>query len=261
MNFRRRPFLARYLRPMHALCAWAALLCLYCGQDKVAGGYDDVENPALAVTLRDTLGKPYAAAELRVYARYQNPFKDSVPVFVRSIASGSTLTLRDTALLPAMAQSKLRGTPWPSKDSVEFNLVAADAGGEAFLGGFLLVKGTNGANRFQRGLTGSVDYPDAKGILSVTPLMTAPVLNMRGQIGARGLELKLKTIFIAGSPYRAQVEGDGSFTLARLAVGRYDVKAVSGDAKVYTAQDSLITGSAYAPSDWSEADIIWVDGP
>jgi hypothetical protein len=245
---------------LRTICLLAALPCAFCGKpEKVAGGYDDVENPALTVSLRDTLGHPYAAAEIRLYARYQNPGKDSVPMFVRSAPAAKTVAIRDSLLLTAMAASKLRGTPWPAQDTVEFNLVASDAAGETFLGDFRLLKGANGTFRFQRRLPGSVVYPDSKGTLAVTPAMAAPVLNQRGRIGARGMELKLKSVFIAGSPYRSLIGSDGSFTFARLAPGRYDVKAVAEDSKVYTAADSLVTGTEYAPADWSEADLIWVE--
>ncbi|MEO6095259.1 MAG: hypothetical protein ABIW76_06175 [Fibrobacteria bacterium] len=242
------------------ICLLTALLCAFCGKpETVAGGYDDVENPALTVSLRDTLGRPYAAAEIHLYARYQNPGKDSVPMYVRNAPAAKTIAIRDSLILAAMAGSKLLGTPWPSQDTVEFNLVASDPAGETFLGDFQLLKGSNGAFRFQRRLPGSVVYPNSMGTLAVTPTMAGPVLNQRGRIGVRGLELKLKNVFIAGSPYRASIGGDGSFAFARLAPGRYDVKAVSEDAKIYTAADSLITGIEYLPADWSEADLIWVE--
>ena len=236
-----------------------ALMCAFCGPDRFVGGYDDVENPALKVSLRDESGAPYAAADIRLYARYQNPGKDSTPILVRSAPAAKTLSIRDSLILSAMADSKLRGTPWPSPDTVEFNLVASSPAGETFLGDFQLLKGSNGAFRFQRRLPGSVVYPTGKGTLEVAPAMAGPVLNQRGRIGARGLDLKLKSVFIAGSPYRSAIGNDGSFAFARLAPGRYDVKAVSEDAKVYTAADSLVTGSEYGPADWSEAELIWVE--
>jgi hypothetical protein len=243
-----------------AICLLAALTFAFCGKpEKVVGGYDDVENPALAVSLHDALGSPYAAAEIHLYARYQNPGKDSVPMYVRSAPAAKTVKIRDSLILEAMAASKLRGTPWPSQDTVEFNLVASDAAGETFLGDFQLLKGANGAFRFQRRLPGSVVYPNDKGTLAVAPTMAGPVLNQRGRIGARGMELKLKSVFIAGSPYRSAIGSDGSFAFTRMAPGRYDVKAVSEDAKVYTAADSLVTGIEYLPADWAEADLIWVE--
>ena len=250
------------LRPRgvpRVLGALSAFLCAFCAQDKLAGGYDDVENPALTVSLRDTLGKPYGSAEVRLYARYQNPGEDSVPLEIRNVPAGASIKIRDTSLIRAMELSKARGTPWPDKDTIEFNLVASASGGEAFVGGFRLIKGSDTTFRFQRGLGGTFTYPDTNGGLEAFPIMAGPVLDFHGRIGTRGMDLGLKSVFIAGSPYGAKVESDGSFTLARLAAGRYDVKAVSADAKVYTAADSLITGSAYAPSDWSEADLIWVE--
>jgi hypothetical protein len=252
----RLPAFRSHLSP---LCGLAALLCLFCADDKLAGGFDDVENPALTVSLRDTLGHAYGAGEISLYARYQNPGKDSVPLIARAVPAGASVTLTDSVVLQAMAEAKLRGTPWPDHDIVGFNLVAKAAGGEAFLDRFILIKRLDGRFAFRRLLQDGTQEPDPKGILRVSPAMAAPATGFRGQVGARGLQLGLKAVFIGGSPYRAGIESDGSFALARLASGRYEVLAESGDGKVYAATDSLDTGAAYAPTDWSEAELIWVE--
>ena len=252
---------------LRLLSALAALLCASCGDNDLAGGFDDVENPALTVSLRDTLGNAYGTGEVRLFSRYQNPGEDSIPLAVRTVAGGTALSIRDTALTRAMALSHARGTPWPNKDTIDFNLVASNhaiasapaQAGESFLGGFRLIKGADGVFRFRRLAGGYYTYPDAKGRLEALPVMAAPIPNLRGRIGPRGMQLGLKSVFIAGSPYQAQVEGDGSFTLARIASGRFEVNAESADGKVYTAADSLITGAAFEPSDWSEADLIWIE--
>jgi hypothetical protein len=257
---------------MKARAIWAlgAFFCIHCAdRDQVAGGYDDVENPAIQVSLLDTLGHPYGAGEMRVYARYQNPTKDSLPLLEQSITAGASALIRDSALLAAMAKAQGRGTPWPSQDTVEFNLtVSAPAvkaagietpGGEAFLGDFLLVKGTDGVHRFLRRSAGGLLHADSKGVLAAAPVLTRPVLGQHGGIGERGKQLSLQSVFIPGSPYSAKIAEDGSFGFARMARGKYDVKAVSLDAKIYTAQDSLATGTEYLPSDWSEADILWIE--
>src|SRR4051812_19221137 len=111
------------------LLAALALLCTFCApQEKVAGGYDDVENPAIRASLLDTLGQPYGAGELRVYARYQNPGKDSLPVVERTVPAGTAAIITDSVLAAAMGEAKLRGTPWPNADTVEFNLSATASG-------------------------------------------------------------------------------------------------------------------------------------
>jgi hypothetical protein len=250
----------------------AALLCVQCAdKDRIAGGYDDVENPALQVALVDTLGHPYpvgGAAELRVYARYQNPAKDSLPLLKQTIAADTFDLIRDSVLLAAMADAAGRGTPWPSRDTVEFNVnvratgAGMPAGGaerEAFVGDFLLVKGKDGVFRFRRRSGGGWQYPDAKGVLAARPIMAPPVLGQHGAIGDRGRQLSLQSVFIPGSPYAARIAEDGTFSFTSLARGKYDVKAVSSDAKIYTAADSLATGMEYIPSDWSEADILWIE--
>ncbi|MDQ2999844.1 MAG: hypothetical protein M3Y08_01085 [Fibrobacterota bacterium] len=244
---------------LRGLCAAAALHCLFCAKDKtVAGGYDDVENPALQLSLRDEAGKP-AIGQVQVYARYQNPIEDKVPVLTRDLSGQTQAGIRDTTLLAAMERANLRGTPWPNRDTVEFNLIAVDTGRESYLGGFLLVKDPNGTFGFRRRLADGIAYPDGKGSLKAAPVLAAPVLNLRGRIGAKGLGLGLKSIFIPGSPYRAAVETDGSFNLPRLAGGRYEVKASSQDGKIWSAADSLDTGAEYTASEWSEADLIWVE--
>ena len=249
------------MRPLPNLAAWAvaAAFLAACGKDQVAGGYDDVENPAIQVSLVDDSGTPFGAADIRIYARYQNPFKDSVPVLA-SPFTGAAVKLADTTVAAAMELAKARGTPGPGKDTLEFNLMATASGGEAFLGGYSLIKGGSGWH-FQRRAGGSTTYQGANGLLPAAPVMSAPILAQHGRIGARGLELGLKRVFIPGSPYRAEIAGDGSFTLARLAAGRYEVKAVAADDKIYSALDSLSAGTEYPGSDWTEAEIIWVEKP
>jgi hypothetical protein len=249
------------LRATWALAASFCLLCLGCGQrETLSGGYDDVENPALAVTLLDTLGHPFQAGEMRIYARYQNPGKDSTPLLEKVIASGSNALVRDTDLVSAMAAAESRGTPWPSRDTVEFNLSLTGTGTEAYLGDFLMVRGADGFRRFLRRSGGAILHADAQGVLTAAPVLAAPILGQRGNIGARGAALALESVFIPGSPYRAAVAGDGSFTFARMAKGNFDVKAVSADGKkIYTASDSLETGGGYAPADWAEADLLWIE--
>jgi hypothetical protein len=233
-----------------ALFLWA------CGEGRHVGGSDDVQNPAVAVALKDGEGNP-AGGTLSLYARYQNPFKDSVPLLAIAAVSGGTATVRDTAVTAAFARAQARGTPTLSADTLEFNLVAAAPEGEAFLGGYALIRRPAGWD-FIRRSNGDVEYPDAQRTLRSEARMPAPVLGQRGRIGARGLELGLRRVFVPGSPYAAALAADGSFTLARIAAGRYELKAISADEKIYTAADSLEAGAGYDASDWSEAEVIWV---
>ncbi|MDB5050622.1 MAG: hypothetical protein JWO30_3693 [Fibrobacteres bacterium] len=243
-----------------ALSVLAALLCTFCTRkDQVAGGYDDVENPAIQVSLLDDQQKPYGAGELRIYARYQIPSKDSLPIIDQHVSAGTAVTIRDSALVSAMVRAQTLGTPWPNQDTVEFNVNTVAPDGEAFLGNFLMARKPGGAFSMMRRTGGTLVHADTKGVLAVSPIMAGPVLHQRGNIGAHGLELGLQSVFVPGSPYWAQVQSDGSFVLARMAVGSYEVKAVSADAKVYSAADSLTAGTEYLPSDWSEADLIWVE--
>ena len=235
----------------------AALLAA-CGDGKVAGGYDDVENPAIRASLVDTAGNPYGAATLRLYARWQNPFKDSLPLFSIGVPAATPATLRDTSVLSAFAAAKARGTPSPGKDTLEFNLAASSDAGEAFLGGFLLIKRPAGW-QFVRATPKGYDYADSKGILAARPMLGKPLSLPKGNVGGRGLDLGLKRIFIPGSTWKSPVAADGSFSLDRLAPGKYGLKGVSVDDKIWSAGDSLTAGSEYPGSEWSEAEVIWVD--
>jgi hypothetical protein len=240
-----------------AMLALAVFLCADCGDGPVAGGHDSVENPSVSVSLLDSAGKPYGAASVSVYARYQNPFKDSLPLLSIAGSGDSAVKVTDTALQSAFTRAKTRGTPSPSADTLEFNLLASAPGGEAFSGGYALIHTLTGWTFIRR--TGSdIAYGNAKGILAGSARMQAPILGQRGQIGSKGLELGLKRVFVPGSPYAALLSADGSFTLDRIAVGRYELKAVAADDKVYTAADSLTAGSDYSASDWAEAEVIWV---
>src|SRR5690606_4619337 len=199
-----------------------------------------------------------------VYARQQIPLRDPAPLLALTVPFGGAVSISDSSLLQAMAAAEARGVHWSNRDSVEFNLVASDIpgespSGEAYEGGFLLVRVGGAGYQFSRKVGGQIRYPDAKGVLASAPALAAPVMEMRGQVGAGGRELGLKSVFVPGSPYRAEIAGDGTFTLARMASGRYELNALSADEKIYTAADSLVTGSEYSASDWSEAELIWIE--
>jgi hypothetical protein len=226
-----------------------------CGDNQVAGGYDDVENPSILVAVADSTGLSAGAGTVSLYARFQNPFQDSLPIL--ALPAKDSLRLRDSTVREAFARARELGIPFPSVDTLGFNLIAIAPSGEAFLDGYALVRKAD-VWAFRRLSPGSVAYPDAQGVLSSRPILRAPVLGQRGQIGPKGMELGLKRVFVPGSPYKAELAGDGSFVIARIAAGRYELKAVAGDDKIYTALDSLAAGTDYQASDWSEADVIWV---
>lgn len=235
-----------------------------CGDGPHAGGSDDVDNPALTVTLRSPDGLPYGPGVASVYARHQNPLRDTEPLLALPVPAGGQIRISDSALVAAMETAAMRGVPWPNRDSVEFNLVATEIAGQAPAGeshesGFLLVRVGAAGYQFSRRLGGQIRYPDANGVLASAPALEAPVLELRGRVGPRGMELGLESVFVAGSPYKAEIAVDGTFILARLASGRYELSALAADEKTYTAADSLVTGGEYSASDWSEAELIWID--
>lgn len=245
-----------HLHATLAAAAFAAFLAA-CGT-KLAGGYDDVENPAIQATLVDNSGNPYGAATLRVFARYHNPWKDSLPLLSVAIPAAATAELHDTVFLNAFAAAKARGNTFPGKDTLEFNLTASAPEGEAFMGGYQLINRPAGWQFLRRTARG-FDYPDSKGKLAARPVLAKPLSLPKGNVGGRGMELGLKRVFIPGSAWKSPVTSDGSFSLDRLAEGKYGLKGVGLDDRIWSAGDSLTAGSDYPGSDWSEADLIWVD--
>lgn len=237
-----------------ALAAWLA------GALGGCGGTDEVENPAvtsLTATLQDAQGRP-AAGRVALYARFQNPLTDSVALLAGP-AGEQGAEFRAEDLLKAMDSASRAGLPWTNRDSVAFNLVGVRGTEEVFGGGYLLVKGASGAYAFRRPQPSEEGWDAVDGSLSTRLPLAPAVTGFAGNVGTRGLELGLTALFIPGSPYKARIRPDGSFELPRLAPGRYDVKAADADGKVYSPPDSLATDAAFAPADWSEADIIWVD--
>ena len=75
----------------HALLACSLLAA--CFEDPGHGGTDDVDNPALTATLRASGGQGLAGT-VRVFARYQNPVRDSQPVLTvpAGEAGGAAIT-------------------------------------------------------------------------------------------------------------------------------------------------------------------------
>lgn len=236
--------------------ACLALLHAGCFEDKSSGGTDEVENPALTATLRTAGGQAKAGA-VRVFARYQNPAKDSLPVL--DLAAGEKgAVIRADSLLAAMEAASLTGVPWKDRDSVVFNLVGASGAEETFRADYLLLRGADGKLGYRRIHPPEGGGPYSNGSLSASLPLAPAVAAYRGSVGADGISLGLSVIFVPGSPYKASVAADGSFTFARIAAGRYDVRALDRDGKVYQPPDSLATDTTFAPADWSEADIIWI---
>lgn len=240
------------VKPIPVLAALALWLS-GCFDDRVAGGTDEVENPAFTVHLME--GAQGVTGEVRVYARFQNPAKNPVPLL--TLAAGSKGALITPATLrAAMDSSAKAGVPWPHRDTIRFNVTGTREAGEAFAADFLLIQTAQDTGFTRVGAPPSNHYSSYR-LTYAMPLEPA-VTAYKGSVGSRGVSLGLATVFVPGSPYHAAVGADGSFTVARLAPGRYDVKALDKDGKVWSAQDSLATSVPFAPADWSEADIIWV---
>ena len=221
------------------------------------GGTDEVDNPALNVTLRSSGGEGLAGT-VSVFARYQNPSRDSLPVLTLPAGEKGGAVIPAETLLAAMEAASLAGLPWKSRDSVAFNLVGSAGAQEAFRAEYLLLNDTAGGSLAFERILPPEGGPFPGGSLSTSLPMNPAVQAYRGSVGADGVALGLDVIFVPGSPYKAAVAADGSFSFSRIAAGRYDVRALDGDGKVYGPADSLATDSAFAPEDWSEADIIWI---
>jgi hypothetical protein len=241
----------------------ALFFSMGCGPDAtkpdLTGGSDDVENPAITVALRDTQGNAFGSGEVRVYARFQNPTLDTAPLLTQTVVAGTNITITDSMVLKAMQVAASKGISWPSLDTVEFNIVGRSPLTEAFVGNFFLAR--KGATKYrfhQRMLADTVRNAFSDGTLPVTLAMKSPVLDFQGKLGLNAFGLGLKSVFVAGSPYWAAVT-DSTFTLTRMAVGRYSLKAMSLDGKVYEAANPLNTDSAYTAENWAEGDLIWIE--
>ncbi len=237
-----------------------------CSDPRVAGGFDDVQNPALTLALQKTDGTASSDAELRVFARFQNPTIDTIPLLERMVQSGHTAVLTDSDLVQSMRAAVARGLVWPNGDTVEFNvqarnLASSDSAlrGEAFVADFRLARSVGTVYQFSRS-AGDLGTPSNLhlGNLAFTMTTKIPVPNFRGSVGTRGKELSLTSVFIPGSPYWCSVDTAGNFVFPRLAQGRFAVKSMSRDGKAYGAADSLNTSAAYTATDWSEANILWI---
>jgi hypothetical protein len=230
------------------LLALLGLLCAACG------GTDDVEYPALAVTLTNTTGPTTGA--VRVYAHFQNPVFDSIPVLDQpSLAGQTSIQITPTVLVNAMTQAHARGIPWPNQDSLIFNLIGLNQSTAAFAPDFLLLR--SGSTYHFEKLRGN-SWVLNKNVLSGSLPLIPPAVNIHGQVGTLGAQLKLASIFIPGSPYSATVQADGSFILPTLAKGIYPINALSQDSLFYTSQDSLNTDSTFSAGSWVPADIVWI---
>jgi hypothetical protein len=249
------------LLPLAALTA--VFFAMGCGGEATkpdfTGGSDDVENPAITVALRDPQGNAFGSGEVKIYARFQNPTLDTTPLLTQSVAAGTKFTLTDSMVLKAMQVAALKGVSWPSLDTVEFNILGRSPVAEAFIGNFFLArKGATKYHFHQRMQADTVRNAFSDGTLPVTLAMKSPVVGLQGKLGVNAFGLGLKSVFVAGSPYWAAVT-DSTFTLARIAVGRYPLKAMSLDGKVYEAANPLNTDSAYTAENWAEGDLIWIE--
>lgn len=261
---------ARLLAPSFyfSCMLYACIHWIGCSDNRVAGGYDDVENPALSLAFQNESGKTFNQGTVKVYARYQNPALNDKPIFASIINATGITKLHDSDLVKAMTSAATQGITWPNKDTIGFNILfqsvelSSTTAYETYEPDFIAIRNpSTNLYQFQQIKPNSkVLYPNLKGQLEINLPATSPALNLKGSVGTNGLDLNLKTVFISGSPYWATINADGSFSLNQLAKGKYNVKALSTDNKVYTASDSMDTQSStpFNPSNWSEADIIWI---
>jgi hypothetical protein len=242
----------RFFLPLLALVAMA------CFDDEVAGGYDDVENPALSVAVLGPQGQPALSARVELFAQWQNPLQDSQPLLQVDAVQGKAI-VRDSQLVVAMRSLHQRGTPWPSADTLAFQLVARLDNQESFESGYLLLRNAQGAYQFYRQQPGGL-LSGEKNVLATTSTLSSAIIPFEGTVGEVGQSLGLKSVFVAGSPYRAQVDAQGRFQFARIAGGRFDLKAQASDGKVYGAPNAMQTDAAipYQAQDWVESDVIWI---
>jgi len=239
------------------LCACLALPLLFACEDKVAGGYDDVENPAITVALTD--GVAPGAGEVAVYARHQSPLDNPLPLLTAASDADGMVVWHDTDIVKAMALAQTQGIPWPHPDTIAFNLTGQNAGSEAFQIDVELIRLSPTAYRFQRRDGTLIVTAGPKGKLPVTLPLKPAILNFAGKVGAAGEGLRLHSVFVSGSPYAAAVNADGGFTLPRLAAGSYELKAKSQEGKIYTSENALNTDSAFTAENWFEAEVIWIE--
>lgn len=93
--------------------------------DKLAGGYDDVENPALTLSLLDRAGTAYGPGQVRIFARYQNPVADSLAVISLPASAEGMAEIPAHDIIAAMRLAQSRGISWPNADSIEFNVLTS----------------------------------------------------------------------------------------------------------------------------------------
>ena len=237
-------------RLLRRLLPMLAVLLGFCGRDRMAGGTDEVQNPALQMGLVDAAGHLHRQGKLRIYSRLQNPLHDSLPILTQTVDSIRPTRIEAARLYAAMDSAQKRGLPWDNRDTLEFNIVAASPGAEALGQGFLLVRQAGGALGFRRLWPWGIQNPDSLGVLAETLQVAPPVLAFQGQVGPQGSALAIQGVFIPGTPYQAGVGLDGAFTLTRLARGRFELHAMTPDLRTYRSQDTLNTDSAFTARNW-----------
>lgn len=254
------------MKRLFSFCALFALLALFfasCGEPRVTGGSDDVDNPTLAILLRDSTGASLSG-DIQVYARTHHPAVDNQPILQVATVQGEAI-IDDSVLFAAMEKARDRGLTWPNSDTVAFNWVAKNTEGEAFIDGFMLVKLDAQRHRFLAtgaGLPGRISVLNTykAGGMKVAALLPDARKPLAGKVGSGADGLGLSQVFVAGSPYVAEIANDGSFTFARMAQGTYTLKALADDGKIYAAPNAFDTESTtpYAAEDWAEAELVWI---
>ena len=138
---------------------------------------------------------------------------------------------------------------------------------------FEVVCGASPEGRSPRGAT----YPSVEAMLAAEPGVQALAMCQppQARFEAAGANSKLlparpdnPTLLKIYGLYKQATQGDNtekkpSFSdiVARAKWDAWNVhKGVSADDKVYTASDSLSTDADFDASDWSEAEVIWVQG-
>jgi hypothetical protein len=222
----------------------------------VAGTSIGSDNPGIELAFAGRGPEENNYYDLQVYPLEHNPYVDSLHLYgIRFRYEPSWFVHGEEILYAFQGDERYTGDT-----SFAFNLLVTNGETETVQGQYRITLEEEILAKLERIDSSGAVMRDEDGILHDTMDLERPVYNYRGNIGDSGMALGINRMFLPGTPYLADVDNAGDFTLAKLARGVYRVRGLTASGQLFDLPDKLNTSDTFTASDWRKPDILYTIG-